>query len=176
LLLRKDACGHWNCCYECSNSITSLLVDKAGFLARKQLEKEYPEMPHPNPSLLCPRHFYYGTDIDNKDDPERTKHNNWHHMEDHSMIALSIAADPMKTSNKEDLAMTKQVKTEFTQRQYHYHVYQSQLTPQNKENNPPSQKKSNERIATSPPLSLDNNDGSMFSVGYANVTTTTKLH
>jgi cytochrome c-type biogenesis protein CcmH/NrfG len=95
------------------------------------------------------------------------------------MIALSIAADPMKTSNKEDLATTKQTKTELTRRQYHYQTYQSQLTPQNKENNPSPQKKSKKQTATSHPrqeLLLDDGDESMFFVGYANVATTTKLH
>jgi hypothetical protein len=119
-----------------------LLFNKAEFPAWKELEKEYLETPHPNPSLLCPHRFYNGTDIDNEDDPERIKYNNWHHTKDHrvTMIVLSIAVDPTKTSDKEDLATTKQVKTELTQRRYHYHTLtsthgqnpQPQLTPKTK--------------------------------------------
>jgi hypothetical protein len=174
-------CGHWNRCYECNDSIASLLVDKAEFLARKELEKEYPETPHPNPSLLRPHQFLYGTDIDDESDPERIKWNNWHITKDRRIttIALDIAADPTETSNKEDLAKTGQVKTELTQRRYHYHKYLAQLTPEDKENNPPPQKKSNKRMATSPPpkeLFLDNGDGSMFSVGYAKIASTNQLH
>jgi hypothetical protein len=37
-----EGCGHWNHCYECNDSIASLLVNKAEFLAWKELEKEYP--------------------------------------------------------------------------------------------------------------------------------------
>jgi hypothetical protein len=93
-----------------------LLVNKAKFLAQKQLEGEQPEAPHPNPSLLCPHCFYYGTDIDSRDDPRRKKHNNWHRMKYRRVttIALSIAANPTKTSNKEDLTTTEQTKTELT--------------------------------------------------------------
>jgi hypothetical protein len=65
--------GHWSRCYECNHFIATLLVDKAKFLAQKQLEGECPDTPHPNPSLLRPHRFYYGTDIDNKDDPKRKK-------------------------------------------------------------------------------------------------------
>jgi hypothetical protein len=36
-------------------------------------QEEYPETPHPNPSLLRP---HYGTDIENKDNPEKKKYNN----------------------------------------------------------------------------------------------------
>jgi hypothetical protein len=62
--------GHWNHCYDCNDFIASLLVDKAKFMARRQLEEEYPEAPRPNPSLLCPHQFHYGrTDIDDKKDP-----------------------------------------------------------------------------------------------------------
>jgi hypothetical protein len=145
-------CGHWSRCYECNDSMAILLVDKAEFLARKELEKEYPETPHPNPPSLRPHRFRYGTDP-NKTDPELIKWNNWRLTKDRRIttIALDIAADPTKTSNKEDLATTGQVKTELTHRRYYYHTYLDSLTPENKENNPPPQKKSNKRTATSPP-------------------------
>jgi hypothetical protein len=121
------------------------------------------------------------SDINDESDPERIKWNNWHITKDRRIttIALDIAADPTETSNKEDLAKTGQVKTELTQRRYHYHKYLAQLTPEDKENNPPPQKKSNKRMATSPPpkeLFLDNGDGSMFSVGYAKIASTNQLH
>jgi hypothetical protein len=95
-----------------------LLVNKAEFLAWKELEKEYPETPHLNPSLLRPHQFLYRTDIEDETDPERIKWSNWHLTKDHriTIIALDIATDPTKTSNKEDLTMTGQVKTELTQR------------------------------------------------------------
>jgi hypothetical protein len=147
-------CGHWNRCYDCNEFPATLLVDKAEFLARKELEEEYPETPHPNPSLLRPHRFYYGTDVDDQDDPESKKFDNWRLTKDRrvSKIALSIASDPTKTSNKEDRATIKQVKTELTQRRYYHHQqHHTKITPQNKENAPPPQKKSNKRIATSPP-------------------------
>jgi hypothetical protein len=118
-------CGHWNHCYDCNNFIVSLLIDKAEFLAWKQLEEEYSETPHPLPSSLCPYRFYYGTDIDDEDDPQRKKFNNWHQRKDCRVcvIALNIAADPTKTSNKEDLTTSEQTKTELTQCRYRYHTY-----------------------------------------------------
>jgi hypothetical protein len=42
-------------------------------MARRQLEKEYPETPHPNPTLLRPHQFNYGTNIEDENDPERKK-------------------------------------------------------------------------------------------------------
>jgi hypothetical protein len=39
-------------------------------MARRQLEEEYPEAPHPNPSLICPNHFHHGTDSDDENDPK----------------------------------------------------------------------------------------------------------
>jgi hypothetical protein len=168
-----DGCGHWNRCYDCNDFIATLLVDKAEFLARKQLEKEYPEAPHPNPSSLRPNRFYYGTDIDDENDPERKKYKNWNRTKDRriTVIALDIASDPTKTSNKEDLTTTEQAKIELTNRRYHYHTYLSRKTTPQKENKPPPQKKSKRIPAKSPPhgpeLFLPNGDGSMFSVGYA---------
>jgi hypothetical protein len=145
-----EGCGHWNRCYDCNDFVASLLVDKAEFLARKELEEEYPRTPHPNPSLLRPHHFYYSTDFNNKADPESKKYDNWCLTKDRRVtkIALSIAADQTQTSNKEDLATVEQVKTELTHRRYHYHT---KITLQNKENDPPPQKKSKRSIETSPP-------------------------
>jgi hypothetical protein len=144
---KDEGCRHWNRnhCYECNNSIASLLVNKAKFLAWKELEKEHPKMPHLNPLLLHPHRFLYGTYIKDETDPKRIEWSNWHLTKDRriTIIALDIAADPTKTSNKEDLATTGQVKTELTQRQYHYHAYLAQLTPENKVNNPPPQKNGN---------------------------------
>jgi hypothetical protein len=102
-----------------------LLVDKAEFLAGKQLEEEYPETPHPNPPSLRPDCFNHGTDIDHENDPGRKKYNNWHQTKDQgiTVIALDIASDPMKTSNKEDLTTTEQVKIELTHPPHHYHTY-----------------------------------------------------
>jgi hypothetical protein len=37
-----DGCGYWNRCYHCNAFNITLLVDKAEFLVRKQLENEYP--------------------------------------------------------------------------------------------------------------------------------------
>jgi hypothetical protein len=34
----NKGCRYWNCCYECNDFIAMLLVDKAEFLAQKQLE------------------------------------------------------------------------------------------------------------------------------------------
>jgi hypothetical protein len=47
-------CRHWDRCYDCNNFSASLLVDKAEFLAQKQLEQEYPETPHPNHHHFAP--------------------------------------------------------------------------------------------------------------------------
>jgi hypothetical protein len=63
-------CGHCNCCYDCNDSIALLLVDKAEFMARRQLKEEYPEAPHPNPPLLRPHQFHYMTDINNENYPK----------------------------------------------------------------------------------------------------------
>jgi hypothetical protein len=136
-----DGCGYWNRCYNCNDFNATLLVDKAEFLARKQLEKEYLEAPHPHPTLLRPHEFNYGTDIEN--DPERKKHQNWHCTKDHriTVIALFIATDTAIASEKEDLATIKQVKAELRQRRYYYETYLSTLTPESKENKPPPQKR-----------------------------------
>jgi hypothetical protein len=40
---KDKGCRHWNHCYDCNAFIASLLVNKAKFLAQKQLEEEYPE-------------------------------------------------------------------------------------------------------------------------------------
>jgi hypothetical protein len=137
-----QGCGHWSRCYNCNDFIASLLVDKAEFIARRELETEYPENPHPHPLLLRPHQFCYGTDdVDDQDDPERKKAHNWHTTKDSRVcvIALDIATDPMKSSNKEDLTTTEQVKAELTKRHYHHHKKLSPpINPQNKENNPPS--------------------------------------
>jgi hypothetical protein len=88
-------------------------------MARRQLEKEYLEAPHMNPTLLRPRQFSYSrTNIEDKNDPKREKTQNWNHTKDHRVtgIALDIATDPMTASNKEDLATPKQVKAELLQR------------------------------------------------------------
>jgi hypothetical protein len=145
-----DGCGHWSRCYNCNDLIASLLVDKAEFIARRQLEEEYPEAPHPYPSLLRPHHFHYGTDIEDEDDPERKKFHNWRTTKDRRVcvIALDIATDPTRETDKEDLATTEQVKAELTQRHYHHHKQLSTPTPQNKENNPPPRKK--KKRTTSP--------------------------
>jgi hypothetical protein len=68
--------------------------------------------------LLQPDRFYYGTDIDNENNPERKKYNKWHRTKDQriTVIALDIALDPTKTSNKEDLTTTEQAKIELTHR------------------------------------------------------------
>jgi hypothetical protein len=91
------------------------------------------------------------------------------------VIALDIAKDPTRVSNKEDLTIIKQVKVELTQRHYHYHKYLSSPTPEDKESKPHPQKK-RKPTATSPrqgrELFLDNGDGSKFSpIGYATLTT-----
>jgi hypothetical protein len=169
-----DGCGYWNRCYDCNDFNATLLVDKAEFLARKQLEEEHPETPHPHPALLRPHQFNYGTDIEDENDPERKKHQNWLRTKDRrtTVIALNIATDKTKTSNKEDLATLKQVKAELLHRRYHYDTYLSCLTPPNKENKPPPQKKKRKKTTeTSPPhgreLLLGNGDGSTHPVGYA---------
>ena len=135
------------------NFPASLLVDKAEFLAQRQLEEEYPENPHPNPPSLRPHHFYYGTNVDDENDPERKKHENWQKTKDRRvcMIAQDIASDPSKTSNKEDRATTQQVDAELIQRRYYYNAYRSSLTPPNKENKPPPRKKGKKQTTKSPP-------------------------
>jgi hypothetical protein len=141
----------------------------------KAAGKRVPGGPTPKPIITAPNRFYYGTDIDDKNDPERKNYKNWNRTKDRriTLIALDIASDPTKTSNKEDLTTTEQAKIELTNRRYHYHTYLSrEITPQKeKENKPPPQKKSKRIPAKSPPhgpeLFLPNGDGSMFSVGYA---------
>jgi hypothetical protein len=172
----NDGCGYWNRCYDCNDFNATLLVDKAEFIARKQLEREYPEALHSNPTLvLRPHQFNYGTNIEGKNDPKRKKHHNWRTTKDRpiTVIALDIAKDPMRNTNEEDLTTAEQVKVELTWRQYHYHKYLSLLTPEDKENKPHPQKK-RKTTATSPrgggELFSDNIDGSKFSVGYAILT------
>jgi hypothetical protein len=100
-------------------------------MARRQLEEEYPEAPHPNPSLLRPHQFHYRMGMDNENDPERKKYHNWCITRDRqiTVIALHIAKDPTRASNKEDLTTAEQVKVELIQRHYHYHKHLSLLTP-----------------------------------------------
>ena len=107
-----DGCGYWNRCYDCNDFSATLLVDKAEFMARRQLEEEYPEAPHPNPTLLRPHQFNYRTNIDKENDPERKKHQNWNPTKDCrvTVIALNLATGLTRASNKEDLAMPQQVK------------------------------------------------------------------
>jgi hypothetical protein len=113
-----DICWYWNRCYDCNNFNATLLVDKAEFMARRHLVKEYPEAPHPNPTLLRPPQFNYGMNIEVKNDPERKKDQNWLCRKDHRITAITlfIATDTARASNKEDLATLKQVKAELRQR------------------------------------------------------------
>jgi hypothetical protein len=66
----NDGCGYWNCRYDCNKFPASLLVDKAKFMARRQLEGEYPETPHPNLLLLRPHHLYYVQTLTTKMTPK----------------------------------------------------------------------------------------------------------
>jgi hypothetical protein len=118
------------------------LVDKAKFLAPKQLEREYPETPHPNPSLLHPHPIYYGTDIGDGNDPEIKKYNNWHCTKNHRVteIELNIATDPTKTSNKEDLATVDQFRTQHSLPPHHHYKKTSpKPTPQTMKMTPPNE-------------------------------------
>jgi hypothetical protein len=83
----SKGCRQWNPCYNC---IALLLVDNTECMARTQLEEEYLEAPHPNPPLLCPYHFHYGTDADEENEPKRKNYHNWRSTKDCRVTAIAV--------------------------------------------------------------------------------------
>jgi hypothetical protein len=157
---KDQACNFWNPCYDCNDCPATLLVDKAEFLARKELELEFElkakskqEPPknhpiHPNAPFL----YSHMTDPDDLSDPERSKDAKWRTTKSTriSQIALALAwKGPEKSKahahNKEDLATVKQVRTELDYRRYHNHKHIKTTTAlpeyRNNENKPVNENK-----------------------------------
>jgi hypothetical protein len=79
---KDQACGFWRTCYNCNNCPTTLIVNRAEFLDRKEFESE--QEPPKNPNELPPIHphtapFMYShlTEPDNFSDPEQKKDVKW---------------------------------------------------------------------------------------------------
>jgi hypothetical protein len=153
-----QACNFWSTCYDCNDCPATLLVDKAEFIARKELELECNPKQEPPNQNLPPIHpnapFYYShlTDPDDFNDPERMKDAKWRASKSLriSQIALALAwkgPDKPKAHarNKEDLATVEQVRKELDYRRYHNHKHiKTTTTPpeyQNDENRPVNKNK-----------------------------------
>jgi hypothetical protein len=130
----KDrACSFWSTCYDCNDCPATLLVDKAEFLARKELESEYEyeyeptihALLHPNaPFLYC-----HLTEPDDFVQVEREKDAIWRSTKSLrvSRIALALAWQDWfpesSKKNKEDYATVDQVRKELDYRRYRNHEH-----------------------------------------------------